>query len=74
MLSPGNYNDLITDMTSGNNLRSFQSLVEQRQRYAKDTAIFKGEVGLWNNFLIIKQNIPIRFFAGNSTSRNWSTT
>jgi hypothetical protein len=54
MLSPGMYNDLITDMTSGNNLRSFQSLVEQRQKYAKDSAIFRGECGIWRGILVKK--------------------
>lgn len=54
MLSPGSYNDLITDMTSGNNLRSFQAQVEQRQRYAKDSAVFRGECGIWRGILVKK--------------------
>lgn len=54
LLSPGSYNDLITDMTSGNNLRSFLSLVEQRQKYAKDSAIFRGECGIWRGLLVKK--------------------
>lgn len=66
LLSPGNYNDLITDMSSGNNLRNFQSLVEQRQRYAKDTAIFKGEVGIWRGILVKKVDHSIQFNAGSS--------
>ena len=53
-LSPGSYNDLITDLTSGNNLRSFISLVEQRQKYAKDSAVFRGECGIWRGILVKK--------------------
>lgn len=46
--------------------RSIQAKAMARANIAKDHPIFRGEVGLWNNFLIIKQNYPIRFFAGDT--------
>lgn len=64
LLSPGSYNDLITDMTSGNNLRNFQALVEQRQKYAKDSAVFRGECGIWRSILVKKVEHTIFFNAG----------
>lgn len=64
LLSPGSYNDLITDMTSGNNLRNFQALVEQRQKYAKDSAVFRGECGIWRGILVKKVEHTIFFNAG----------
>lgn len=66
LLSPGSYNDLITDMTSGNNLRSFLSLVEQRQKYAKDSAIFRGECGIWRGLLVKKVDHTIFHNAGSN--------
>jgi len=64
MLSPGSYNDLITNMTTGNNLRSFQAQVEQRQRYAKDSAVFRGECGIWRGILVKKVDHTIFHNAG----------
>jgi Protein of unknown function (DUF4043) len=55
-LSPGSYNDLITDLTAGNNLRAFTGLIEQRQKYARDSAIFKGEAGIWRGIVVKKMN------------------
>ena len=66
MMPPGSYNDLITDMTSGNNLRAFQSAVEQRQKWAQDTAIFRGECGIWRGILVKKMEHTIRFNASGS--------
>lgn len=66
MLSPGSYNDLITDMTSGNNLRSFQGLVEQRQKWAQNTAIFRGECGIWRGILVKKIDHTIKLSASSS--------
>lgn len=65
-LSPGSYNDLITDATTSNNLRYFQALVEQRQRYAKDTAIFRGECGIWRGILVKKMEHTIFFNTASS--------
>lgn len=58
-LPPGSYNDLITDMTSGSNLRTFQAAVEQRQKYAKDSSVFLGEAGIWRGILVRKMEHTI---------------
>lgn len=55
------YNQLAADPA----FRAIQMAAHTRAGNAKQHPVFKGEVGLWNNFLIVKQNIPIRFFAGN---------
>lgn len=60
LVTPLQYNQFAADP----NFRSMQAAALARAGNAKGHPIFKGEVGLWNNFLIIKQNIPIRFFAG----------
>jgi N4-gp56 family major capsid protein len=62
MVSPLQYNQFAADPA----FRSMQAAALNRAGNAKQHPIFKGEVGLWNNFLIIKQNIPIRFFAGDT--------
>lgn len=46
--------------------RQVQAAALKRASQAKQHPIFLGEVGLWNGFLIIKQNINIRFYAGNT--------
>ena len=65
-LSPGSYNDLITDLTAGSNLRAFTGAIEQRQKYAKDSAIFRGEAGIWRGLLIKKMEHSILFNASAS--------
>lgn len=62
LVTPLQYNQFAADPA----FRSMQAAALARSANAKGHPIFKGEVGLWNNFLIIKQNIPIRFFAGNT--------
>lgn len=62
LVSPLQYNQFAADPA----FRSMQAAALNRAGNAKQHPIFKGEVGLWNNFLIIKQNIPIRFFAGDT--------
>jgi N4-gp56 family major capsid protein len=62
LVTPLQYNQF----AANSNFRSVQAAALARAGNAKQHPIFKGEVGLWNNFLIIKQNIPIRFFAGNT--------
>lgn len=64
LVTPAQYNQFAADP----NFRSMQASALARASNAKQHPIFKGEVGLWNNFLIIKQNIPIRFFAGNEVA------
>lgn len=44
--------------------RQVQANALKRASQAKQHPIFLGEVGIWNGFLIVKQNIPIRFGAG----------
>jgi hypothetical protein len=63
MMPPGSYNSLITDMTSGNNLRSFQASVEQRQKWAPQSSIFRGECGIWRGILVRKMAHTIKFGA-----------
>ncbi|WP_220815680.1 N4-gp56 family major capsid protein [Pseudomonas paralcaligenes] len=60
LVTPLQYNQFAADPA----FRSMQAAALARASNAKQHPIFKGEVGLWNNFLIMKQNIPIRFFAG----------
>ncbi len=62
LVTPLQYNQFAADP----NFRSMQAAALARASNANQHPIFKGEVGLWNNFLIVKQNIPIRFFAGGS--------
>jgi len=61
LVTPLQYNQMAADK----NFRAIQAAAHARASNAKQHPIFRGEVGLWNNFLVIKQNIPIRFFAGN---------
>lgn len=60
LVTPLQYNALARDSS----FRQIQAAAHARASNAKQHPIFRGEVGLWNNFLIIKQNIPIRFFPG----------
>jgi N4-gp56 family major capsid protein len=62
LVTPLQYNQFAANP----NFRSVQAAALARAANAKQHPIFKGEVGLWNNFLIIKQNIPIRFLAGDT--------
>ncbi len=62
LVTPLQYNQFAADP----NFRSMQASALARAGNAKQHPIFKGEAGLWNNFLIIKQNIPIRFFSGDT--------
>lgn len=64
LVTPLQYNQFAAQTS----FRSMQASALARAGNAKQHPIFKGEVGLWNNFLIIKQNIPIRFFAGQAVS------
>lgn len=61
MMPPGSYNDLITDLTAGSNLRAFQGLVEQRTKWAQNSAIFRGECGIWRGILVKKMDHTIKF-------------
>lgn len=56
------YNQLARDK----DFRAIQAAAHARASNAKNHPIFRGEVGLWNNFLIVKQNVPVRFFGGDT--------
>lgn len=62
LVTPLQYNQFAADPK----FRSMQAAALARASNAKQHPIFRGDVGLWNNFLIVKQNIPIRFFAGDT--------
>jgi hypothetical protein len=65
MMPPGSYNSLITDVSvSGNNLRAYQAAVEQRQKWAPNSAVFRGECGIWRNILVKKMDHTIFRNAG----------
>lgn len=62
LVTPLQYNQF----AANKHFRSMQAAALARAGNAKQHPVFKGEVGLWNNFLIVKQNIPIRFYAGDT--------
>lgn len=64
MMPPASYNSLITDITSGNNLRSFQAAVEQRQKWAPQSSVFRGECGIWRGVLVKKMEHTVYRDAG----------
>jgi len=68
LMPPGSYNSLITDVTSGNNLRAFQAAVEQRQKWAPQSAVFRGECGIWRNILVKKMDHTMYRNAGENVS------
>lgn len=47
------------------NFRQIQAAALSRSSEAKNHPLFRGEVGIWNGFLIRKMPKPIRFYAGN---------
>lgn len=59
LLSPAQYNKFASDPQ----FRQFQASAMARASKAKQHPIFMGEVGLWNGFLMVKMNRPIRFYA-----------
>lgn len=61
LVTPMQYNQLAADPE----FRKIQMAAHTRASSSQHP-IFKGEVGIWNNFLIVKQQIPIRFFAGDN--------
>ena len=64
-VSPLQYNAFLNTA----NFRTFQSNALTRANAAKDSKLFRGNVGIWRNFLIVKMPKPIRFFAGDPI--NW---
>lgn len=67
MMPPSSYNSLITDISSTtSNLRAFQAAVQDRQRWTKDSAVFKGECGIWRGILVKKMEHTIYYPASAS--------
>lgn len=65
-MPPGSYNDLMTDMTTGNNLRYFQAAAEARSKYAQDSSIFRGVCGIWRGILVRPMAHTVFFNAASS--------
>lgn len=59
-VSPQQYADVRAD----GNFRQLQSQALARASKAGNNPIFTGEVGLWDNTLVMKIHKPIRFYAG----------
>lgn len=59
LLSPAQYNKFSADPS----FRTFQANAMARATRAKNHPLFMGEVGIWNGFLMVKMNRPIRFYA-----------
>lgn len=60
-MPPSSYNSLITDVSSStSNLRAFQAAVGDRQRYASNSPIFRGECGIWRGILVKKMEHTIK--------------
>lgn len=66
LLPPDSYNQLVTDMTAGNNLRNFQALALDRAKSAGDHPIFLGEVGIWRGIVVRKIDYSIFFNASDA--------
>ncbi len=67
-VSPLQYNAFLGSGT----FRTFQSNALTRANAAKNSDLFRGNVGIWRNFLIVKMPKPIRFYTGNAI--NWCAT
>lgn len=68
MLGPGAYNSLLTDLTSNNNIRSFQQGAWNRASYGSKHPLFMGDVGYWNGILVRKMDHSILFNASDSVA------
>lgn len=61
LMPPDSYNQLITDVTAGNNLRAFQAAALERAKTSGDHPIFLGEVGVWRGIVVRKIDYSILF-------------
>jgi N4-gp56 family major capsid protein len=61
LVSPLQYNAFLNTT----NFRTFQSNALTRANAAKNSDLFRGNVGIWRNFLVMKMPKPIRFYSGN---------
>jgi N4-gp56 family major capsid protein len=62
LVSPAQYSGFATDPS----FRQFQASALARASRMQNHPLFTGDVGLWNGILIVKQNRPIRFYAGDT--------
>lgn len=62
LVSPAQYNKFAADPT----FRTLQASALARASNAKQHPLFRGDVGLWNGFLIMKMPRPIRFYSGDA--------
>jgi len=62
LVSPAQYSGFATDP----NFRQIQASALARANQASQHPIFLGDVGLWNGVLIVKQQRPVRFYAGDT--------
>ena len=60
LVSPLQYNAFLNTT----NFRTFQSNALTRANSAKNSDLFRGNVGIWRNFLVMKMPKPIRFYSG----------
>lgn len=61
------WNDLVTDTTASNNLRTFETNALKRASYGelKQHPLFSGEPVMWRNILVRKMQTSVRFNASN---------
>lgn len=64
------WNDLITDSTAGNNLRTFEQNALKRASYGelRKHPLFSGECIMWRNILMRKMQTAVRFNAGDAVA------
>lgn len=62
LLSPAQYHAFAQD----DEFRKFQVAAMNRAANAKQHDLFRGEAGIWNGILLLKQPKPIRFYAGDA--------
>lgn len=53
-------------LAANKDFRSIQLAAHTRASQAKQHPVFRGDVGIWNGFLIIRNQWAIRFFAGDT--------
>lgn len=70
LVDPLVWDALITDTTSTNNIRYFQTLATERAAYGNLSKhpLFSGKPALWNGILFRKMGMGIRFNAGDSVA------
>lgn len=73
LMSPRTYSALLTDLTANNNIRSFQQNAWNRASYGSKHPLFRGEVGIWNGFLIKKMDWKISFPLDGASAYNYIT-